>query len=376
MLDIHLIYLIHRVVNMGRMVKIMTASRPRSHDELQSVLVNQLTKLLPSAVKIGEVIPAEGQVDLLIELERGGQHRRIALEIKSRGHAQFVDQAIAQLRRHLGDGPDDVPMVGAEYMPSASRLLCKEAGVGYIDAYGNLYLEDGLLLVDRETTVTPPAEKRRLKSLFTPMASRAVRTAIGEGVDWSILELASAAKISVGMAAKVLNRLVDEGFAQKELKRYTLSEPSRLLDEWVNAYDPAQHDTHRYYAFYQDPRDLLGRLQALPGILRDEYCLTGPAGASLVLPWTTFKSFHILVDRKSLDALGGELNLRATDSGANVLLIVPNDEACFWGKQWISDVAVASDLQLYLDLKKYAARGSEHADALREQRLLYGGKPL
>ena len=51
-------------------------------------------------------------------------------------------------------------------------------------------------------------------------------------------------------------------------------------------------------------------------------------------------------------------------SGVDVTLLEPYDVGVFPGLREISGMNVVSDLQLYLDLKSYGARGEEAAQAI------------
>lgn len=56
-------------------------------------------------------------------------------------------------------------------------------------------------------------------------------------------------------------------------------------------------------------------------------------------------------------------------SGANVTLLEPYDAGVLQGLREIGGMNVVSDLQLYLDLRSYGARGEEAARAIFEQRI-------
>jgi hypothetical protein len=66
-----------------------------------------------------------------------------------------------------------------------------------------------------------------------------------------------------------------------------------------------------------------------------------------------------------------ELKLKPTPSGANVWIFTPRDEGAYWGTQQAGNLAVVSNVQLYLDLTHFKGRGDEQATALREQGLRY-----
>ena len=61
--------------------------------------------------------------------------------------------------------------------------------------------------------------------------------------------------------------------------------------------------------------------------------------------------------------------LHPVERGGNVVLYVPQNEGFFVGKNFIDNIPVVSDIQLYLDLKKMPGRSGDQADYLRENLL-------
>jgi hypothetical protein len=53
--------------------------------------------------------------------------------------------------------------------------------------------------------------------------------------------------------------------------------------------------------------------------------------------------------------------------GGNVFLVEPYDQGVFYGIQRRNGIAIASSVQLYVDLFNYPARGREAADHLRSE---------
>jgi len=71
------------------------------------------------------------------------------------------------------------------------------------------------------------------------------------------------------------------------------------------------------------------------------------------------------------DGLAAELQLKPASSGANVWIFTPGDDGIYYGAQNVGDVAVVSNVQLYLDLINFKGRGEEQAAAIRQQLLGY-----
>lgn len=63
--------------------------------------------------------------------------------------------------------------------------------------------------------------------------------------------------------------------------------------------------------------------------------------------------------------------MKPVDGGGNLVLVKPYDEGVFMDLQEFEGVRVVSNIQLYVDLYNYAARGREQAEFLRERKLGY-----
>jgi hypothetical protein len=59
--------------------------------------------------------------------------------------------------------------------------------------------------------------------------------------------------------------------------------------------------------------------------------------------------------------------IRPTTSGANIRIFEPYDEGDFMDFREIRGVKVVSDIQLYVDLFTYPARGQEQAEKILEK---------
>jgi hypothetical protein len=82
------------------------------------------------------------------------------------------------------------------------------------------------------------------------------------------------------------------------------------------------------------------------------YALTMFSGASKIESFVryNFASFYY---SGSAEEVTGELKLKPTLSGANVWIFTPRDEGIYWGTQQAGNLAVVSNVQLYLDLTNF-----------------------
>lgn len=63
------------------------------------------------------------------------------------------------------------------------------------------------------------------------------------------------------------------------------------------------------------------------------------------------------------------LDLHIVEFGGNVHLLQPYDEGVFYQLRKPEGIAVVGNIQLYLDLYNYPARGREQAEFMRDQEI-------
>lgn len=207
-----------------------------------------------------------------------------------------------------------------------------------------------------------------VQNVFSPMASRVVRILlINPKKDWSILGLSKEAKTAYGYTHRLVNALLKMGLCRKtEANRIVVANASELLTRWASYYDFALlNKVNAYYSLDEDLDRFVRKLSAASGHdLR--YALTLQAGAALISPYVRPANIHLYVDPETLNEWRKLLDLQLTELGGNVFLVEPYDEAVFYKVQQRKGVRVVSNVQLYVDLYNYPARGREAAEHLRK----------
>ena len=97
-----------------------------------------------------------------------------------------------------------------------------------------------------------------------------------------------------------------------------------------------------------------------------KYALTGFSGAARITPTVRYKKAMAYIDYLAKENIS-ELSLKTVNSGGNLLLFTPYDEGVFYGSSSVDGIQVASELQLYLDLRGFRGRGEEASDVLYER---------
>jgi len=308
------------------------------------------------------------QADLLLELKIGDDLQKVMVEVKSPGEPRIVRSAIQQLREYLDRMEDAYPVVAAPYISDDTARICRQNGVGYIDLAGNCFLNFDQIYVERKNYPNPAIEKRQVRSIFSPKSGRIVRVMLSNpGRLWRVQELAKEAKVSLGLASRLKQRLLELEYASEKENGLTLSRPGELLKQWADNYSFRKNKVYDYFSL-DEIKELERNLSQYCERRGIAYALTLFSGAALVAPYARYTRGFAYVGndiREVADSLG----LKQVSSGPNFSILEPYDEGVFYGSREIDSMRVVSDVQLYLDLVGFKGRGQESAEFLFEQRI-------
>ena len=308
------------------------------------------------------------QVDLIVKVKVDRRFKTLLVESKSSGEPRIIRMAIQQLREYSALIGDIYPIVAAPYISKDTANLCKQNKVGYIDLAGNCFLSFDRIYIERKNYPNPTIKKRRARSIFSPKSSRVLRVMLNypQGKPWGVSEIAKEANISIGLASRVKERLLDLEYIEGD-KYLTLSRPIELLEEWTNNYSFRKNKINDYFSF-DDVKDVERKLSKLCEQQKIPCALTLFSGAALVAPFSRYTRGFAYVN-KNINEIAEKLSLKKVSSGPNFTILEPYDDGVFYGVNNIDDVVVVSDVQLYLDLVGFKGRGEESAKFLLEQRI-------
>lgn len=208
---------------------------------------------------------------------------------------------------------------------------------------------------------------RQARNIFDGKSTRVIRCLlVNFGKEWVIRSIAEETQVALGYTHAVVATLIKLGYvARNENNKLVVTNPTRLLKRWA-AYH--QYDVmNRFLDYYTFERDLQKQLDQLRKIRKPDYSLTSLVGAWLKKPYVRPTDIHLYVKsetdaKKMAEALG----LNPTPEAGNVKMVIPYDEGAFYGSQEIDGVKVVSNVQLYVDLYNYPARGEEAAGKIFE----------
>lgn len=342
-----------------------------SEQSILASLLRRLPELLPALSVSVERQSRNARWDLTLRVRSGRKTWRLIVEVKSVGEPRYLAQAITTLTLAARQQPRLYPVVVAPYIAPEGQRLCREAGVGYLDLTGNVFLRFDGILVDRRSGERPLRAKARLRRLFSPKSSRILRVLLEQPKEkWTLIQLATEAAISLRTAHLVINALEEKAFIEKRRGAITLQKPGELLDLWAENCRLEQHSRHTFYTFIRDPRTLATKLTAHTDAHHELLALTLHSGAALVAPFVRSVDVHAYF-LGDFERLVKALDLRPVETGGTVHLLEPYDQGVFYRVQTIDGVPVVCNTQLYLDLINYPARGREQAAVLRRKKLGY-----
>lgn len=313
--------------------------------------------------------PSKMGPDLVIEADVRGKLVTIIAEYKSQGEPRYLRQAADQLREFLRQYPTAYPVILTPYLTEKSAALLDSKRVGYFDLAGNALIDYGPIFIRVAGKARQNRVGRKLKSLFAPRSARILRVMLLDPKKhWLVQDLAKEAKVSIGLVSKVKQKLRELELGA-DARDMFVDKPGQLLDEWVRAYRYDDNQIERYYSPL-DLAEIEGRLAITARSRALRYALTMFSGAWKIAPFVRYNFASFYYSGKP-DELAKDLKIKSVSSGANVWVFKPVDEGIYYGLQEVGGLAVASNLQLYLDLVNFKGRGEEQAAAIREQFLGY-----
>lgn len=315
-----------------------------------------------------EIQARAGKVDLTVDIEVGREQWRLLIEVKGSGEPRIIRGLAQQLRALLSDERKAYGVVAAPYISSRAAEVCKEQGMGFVDLSGNCRLVFGGVFIERQGFPNPKLERRPLRTLFAPKASRVLRVLLkAPKASWQVQALAREAQVSLGLAFKVKQRLLDLEYAREEDKGVRLVRPEELVRQWGANYSYRKSESLDCYG-PGDPPELERALADYCRRHEIQYALALFSGAARVAPFARYaRGFAYVVGDP--EGLAKTLGWKPVPSGANFTILIPFDRRLLYGAREVNGDMVVSDLQLYLDLIGYKGRGEEAATFILEQKL-------
>lgn len=341
----------------------------READVLRAAL-DLLRARLPDSWRFEVTIDPPGydrsvDADLRITAPDGSQVTAL-VEAKRLLNTRDVPVALEQLRQAYSAGaPDDVAFVlFARYIAPATRERIVRAGAGYADLTGNVYVRTdrpALLLRDHGADSDPwrgPGRPRG--TLKGPPAARVVRALIDFTPPYSVPDLADRAGASTGATYRVIKFLEEQQLLEREHRGPITDVQWRpLLERWSRDYGFAQSNT---VSTFLEPRGLAKLTDRLAGGTDLDYVLTGSLAAEAFAAYAPARLAMLYV--RDIGSAAALLELRPTETGANVALAAGDYDVVFERTQEVAGLRLAAVSQIAVDLLTGPGRNPSEATAL------------
>lgn len=174
--------------------------------------------------------------------------------------------------------------------------------------------------------------------------------------------LSKESNVSLGQTYNVSKALIRERLAIRDSLRSKLKlmAPLDLLKKLAVFNNFL--GTTQFIEYYTQEEDINKFLEKLKRIDEPDYAITGLTGAMLVAPLVRPTNIHMYVKKaEDIEILANQLNLELVEENGNIKFAIAKSSGIFYGVKKINDIKVISEVQLYIDLFNYPARGYEAA---------------
>ena len=272
------------------------------------------------------------------------------------------------LKRLVGANPD-LEAVIVERIPPGLDQAARDLGLSYLDIHGyGRITQPGLVYFSPPGPDDRSPAKSRGPSPFAPKASRLVRSLLADREkEWRLSDLARIAALNPGNVHRVLNRLVDDGYVEREEDSYLVVDPGALLDAWAENGSPARERTA-----IPVKGDLRSAAKGVLERFHGHAVISGELAAELLAPHLPAASAVIhCLDAKEwarIDLEEIEPSPPALRAPGRILLELPDAGVAQFGSE-VSGLPLVGAAQLYVDLYREPTRGRQAAEEVRRQLL-------
>ena len=341
-------------------------------DQLEATAL-QLLRNVPGvqAVETEVRVGHDRRVDGVIRFQ--GNRIPVIFEVKRHANVaaawQLIDHA-----RHLGTGTYAYVLIAGETTVEARKLLA-DHGIGLIDGLGNAHVElPGILVHIEQSVRRTPKQDRTGTPRLAGKAGVVAQALLREPQRaWKVADAAQIARVSTGLAHRVLARLESEdvmtakGTGPQRVRH--VANPTVLLDLWAEETQAEKRRRALGYVVGRTPEDRLLHIVGLLNFAGIPYAVTGAAAATRTAPLITaipIMEVWLPAARPTND-LFEAVDAQPVTEGANLVLLQAKDDTALAFTRTQDGVEIVNVFRLYADLRRDPRRGREQADNLRQE---------
>jgi hypothetical protein len=263
---------------------------------------------------------------------------------------------------------ENARLVVAPYISGAVRAALEQREVNYADHTGNIRIildEPGLFILTTGAETNPWPPKRQL-SLRGIKAGRVVQALVTSRPLLGVRELAQMADTDPGYVSRLLAMLDAEALVDRTSRgQVARVDWRRLLQRWSM---DAPLESRAQATTWLAPRGLdatLARLREADF----RYLVTASTAARNIAPIAPARLLTLYVDDP--DEAAPELELRPTDTGANIILLQPSDASIYGEARTNEGISYAPLPLVVADLLDGPGRSPAEAEALMDWMLAH-----
>ncbi|MCB9741711.1 MAG: MarR family transcriptional regulator [Alphaproteobacteria bacterium] len=335
----------------------------------------QALRLLPATLAAALDLP-ESEVRILdtpppLDLLVEAAGRRWAVEYKGRSDTATT---LAGLRALRDAPPDTHALLVVPFMGTTGAALCGEEGVSWLDLSGNARLRAPGLKVILKGFENRFSKPGRPSNAFAPKSARVTRALLEAApTPLSQSELAERAGLGSGFVSRIVRRLEEDALVTRTPDgRVQVRDPDVLLDAWAERYTLPGQQLWKGHVSARSSDALLRSLHATFSDADLPYAFTGLPSAWLRQGFAQFRLVTAYVAEPPSEKLLQALRFRPGARGANLWLLLPDDEALIERGERVQDLPCVGVLRTYLDLLQLPERAEEAAQHLRAELLRWG----
>ena len=348
--------------------------KPPTEKEAASEVVDLLAELLgssPKAIRLREAGAANGY-----DYSLSASRYRFLVEYKNSASAGPLATAVDRLKRSAeARQVEGLPLLVVPFMGPVGRELCEKSGMSWLDLSGNAKIVASGLRIRIEGRPNKYSDRGRPPNVFASKSSRIARHLLLQPRRYQTqAEVARQTGLDDGYVSKIVRRLIHEQFLEaNDDGAVRPRDPNLLLDAWHGAYDFSRHRVMKGHVPARSGDELLQGIAKRFSEEKLAYAATGLCAAWLFTGFAAFRLATFYLPSMPSRSLLKEIEFSDEPKGANLWLVLPDDEGVFHGSQEQSGIQCVSPVQTYLDLKCQPERAKDAAVELR-RRLLHWGQ--
>jgi hypothetical protein len=346
--------------------------KPPSEKQAAAEIVDVLADLLGSSPKkIRSQAAAANGYDYSISVP----DHRFLVKYKKSASAGPLAVAVDHLKKCVGGNQDKgLPLIVVPFMGQVGRELCDKSDISWLDLSGNAKIIAPGLRIRVEGRPNKFTDRGRPPNIFAAKSSRVARQLLlNPKQSQTQAELARQTGLGDGYVSKIVRRLEQEQYLNINSDGGVRPrDPDLMLDAWLDAYDFTRHRIIKGHVPTRSGDELIQRTAKSFSREKLEYAATGLSAAWLLTNFAAFRLVTLYVPEMPSRSFLKQIEFSDEPKGANLWLVIPDDEGVFHGGQKHGGIECVSPVQTYLDLKAQPERAKDAAVELRRKLLNWG----